>query len=156
MIEWNGFVESQLSSGPHRIVVIRNRDGSLTPQGREHYAETFSEAAKKASRFSDYARENRTNYKKSKFNKDKMGYESQEEHDWYSRENARISDRQMKRYKKLAQKYTDMSTRLDSITDEDYKEARDFVHKRFFEDAEYTWYMNPANYKEDKNYEDHD
>lgn len=24
MIEWNGFVESQLSNGPRRIVVIRN------------------------------------------------------------------------------------------------------------------------------------
>ena len=114
---------------------FQNADGSLTAAGVKRYG-IVQEAAKKASKFSKYAEQNTKRYAKNKG-------------DWvkddgidYKKESIRISERQAKWYKTLAEKYNNMTKDVSTISKADLKEAKQFVNKAFFTDAKYSFYYS--------------
>lgn len=109
---------------------FQNEDGSLTSKGKKRQ-KIMEEASDKAKRFIGYANENIKDYTKNRDN-----------------ENIRISKRQIKRYKKLYDKYSNMD--VATISKKDLKEAKKFVKKAIFNDAHLTWTSDHDNY------EDHD
>lgn len=115
---------------------FQNEDGSLTSAGKKRYG-AVGEAATKADKFAQYARENAEKFSKSK----------------RTAKDARISERQAKRYEVLAKRYMDMSKDVSQISKKDLKEAKRFVEQAFFTDSDYAWYYSGGKWH---NTEDHD
>lgn len=133
----------------------QNEDGSLTKKGEKHYAKKIKilkEAARKAELFSDYAKEDTKEYTKNRGHYVKgsmyLNGTPKKEAEHLMDENIRISKRQAERYKKLADKYSKVN--VATISKKDLKEAKNFVKKEFFTNANMAWWTNT------KNFEDHD
>lgn len=133
----------------------QNEDGSLTKKGEKHYAKKIKilkDASDKAQRFSDYAKnniedftKNREKYIKNSIRKDG---DTRKEAERLMDENVRISKKQAERYKKICDKYRNVD--VTTISKKDLKEAKNFVKKGYFTDANMAWWTNT------KNFEDHD
>lgn len=134
---------------------FQNEDGSLTKKGEKHYAKKIKilkEAARKAELFSDYAKEDTKEYTKNRgqYVKGSMYLNGtpKKEAERLMNENIRISKRQAERYKKLADKYSNVN--VATISKKDLKEAKNFVKKEFFTNANLGWATS------NKNTEDYD
>lgn len=118
---------------------------------RKKYSETFDKAAEKADKFYEYANKDKESYtkKRDKFiNQGLKEGTSKKQANYFMDNNIRISKRQAKRYKNLANKYRNVD--YDSISRKDYKEAKKFLKNAFHTNANLAWVSDTYNY------EDHD
>lgn len=115
---------------------FQNEDGSLTSKGKKRQ-KILDEASDKARRFANYAKDDTKEYTKNKDKYVNNSDMSKKEYEYIMNNNIRISKRQAKRYEKLYDKYRNMD--VATISKKDLKEAKKFVKKAFFTNADYAW-----------------
>ena len=118
---------------------FQNADGSLTKAGQKRY-EALEEAANKASKFAQYAREDRKRYSDQLSGKTKRGNASKSDlNRWIE-----VTKAQEKKYTDLANKYK--SIKISEVSKMDLKNAKKMA-KDFFTEAEYSDYFQGGRWK---------
>ena len=114
---------------------FQNEDGSLTPAGKKRYG-YLEESANKASKFAEYAKEEKKKYSKGLSDSQKKNGVKQSDLDRWKK----ASTVQRQKYENLAKKYGSIDiSKLDKNT---IKEAKNFVKKGFYTDVEYADYFS--------------
>lgn len=111
----------------------QNEDGTFNEAGKKRYG-FIEEAANKASKFAQYAREDRKRYTDQLSGKVKRENASKSDlNRWIE-----VTKAQEKKYTELANKYKSM--KLSDVSKRDLKDAKKFA-KDFFTEAEYSDYF---------------
>lgn len=117
----------------------QNEDGTFNEAGKKRYG-FIKEAADKASKFAQYAREDRKRYTDQLSGKVKRENASKSDlNRWIE-----VTKAQEKKYTELANKYKNM--KLSDVSKKDLRDAKKFA-KDFFTEAEYSDYFHDGRWE---------